>query len=100
MNNQNRTPLFDALVEYNRRKPAYFRVPGHRYENGINPILLEAVGDAVFSFDLTETPLLDDLHNATGPIREAEQLAADLWGADYTHFLVNGTTCGNAGDDS
>ncbi|HHX92920.1 MAG TPA: aminotransferase class V-fold PLP-dependent enzyme [Clostridiales bacterium] len=95
MNNQNRTPLFDALVEYNRRKPAYFRVPGHRYENGINPILLEAVGDAVFSFDLTETPLLDDLHNATGPIREAEQLAADLWGADYTHFLVNGTTCGN-----
>ena len=53
MNNQNTTPLFDALVEYNRRKPAYFRVPGHRYEKGINPILREAVGDAIFSFDLT-----------------------------------------------
>lgn len=95
MNNQNTTPLFDALVEYNRRKPAYFRVPGHRYEKGINPILREAVGDAIFSFDLTETPLLDDLHNATGPIHEAERLAAELWGADYSHFLVNGTTCGN-----
>ena len=55
----------------------------------------EAVGDGIFGFDLTETPLTDDLHNASGPIKEAEDLAADLWGADYTHFLVNGTTCGN-----
>ena len=95
MDDQNRTPLFDAIVEYNKRKPSYFRVPGHRYEKGISPILREAFGDAIFSFDLTETPLLDDLHHASGPIMEAEQLAAELWGADYTHFLVNGSTCGN-----
>lgn len=79
MNDQNRTPLFDAIVEYNKRKPSYFRVPGHRYEKGISPILREAVGDAIFSFDLTETPLLDDLHHASGAIMEAEQLAAELW---------------------
>lgn len=93
--NQQLTPLFSAIQEYNRRRPAYFRIPGHRYENGIDPLFREAVGDGIFCFDLTETPLTDDLHNASGAIREAETLAADLWGADYTHFLVNGTTCGN-----
>ena len=92
---QNRTPIFDAVREYDRRRPSYFRIPGHRYEKGIDPRWREAVGDAVFAFDLTETPLTDDLHNASGPIKEAENLAAELWGADYTHFLVNGSTCGN-----
>lgn len=95
MNNQERTPLFDTIVEYNKRKPSYFSIPGHRYEKGINPIWRESVGDAIFTFDLTETPMTDDLHHASGPIKEAEELAAELWGADYTHFLVNGSTCGN-----
>ena len=92
---QNLTPLFSAIKEYDRRRPSYFRIPGHRFENGIDPLFREAVGDAIFGFDLTETPLTDDLHNASGPIKEAEDLAAELWGADYTHFLVNGSTCGN-----
>jgi len=95
MKNQNQTPLFDAICEYNRRKPAYFRIPGHRYERGINQKWRDKVGDAIFGFDLTETPLTDDLHHAGGPIKEAENLASELWGSDYTHFLVNGTTCGN-----
>ena len=93
--NQNKTPLFDAIMEYDSKRPAYFRIPGHRYEKGINPKWREVVGDKIFEFDLTETPLCDDLHNASGAIKEAEDLAADLWGADYTHFLVNGSTCGN-----
>ncbi|MCQ2552534.1 MAG: aminotransferase class I/II-fold pyridoxal phosphate-dependent enzyme [Clostridia bacterium] len=92
---QNKTPLFSAIREYDQRRPSYFRIPGHRYENGIDPLFREAVGDGIFGFDLTETPLTDDLHNASGAIKEAEELAAELWGADYTHFLVNGTTCGN-----
>lgn len=92
---QTKTPLFDAIVEYGKKKPAYFRIPGHRYEKGINPKWREVVGDKIFSFDLTETPFCDDLHNASGAIKQAEELAAELWGADYTHFLVNGSTCGN-----
>ncbi|MBR0130921.1 MAG: arginine decarboxylase, partial [Firmicutes bacterium] len=92
---QNKTPLFDSIMEYNRLKPAYFRIPGHRYERGINPKWREAVGDAIFGFDLTETYLTDDLHNASTYIKEAEDLASELWGSDYTHFLVNGSTCGN-----
>ena len=95
MNNQKSAPLFDAIVDYNKRRPSYFCIPGHRYEKGINPMWRDIVGDAIFSFDLTETPLTDDLHHASGPIMEAEKLAAELWGADYTHFLVNGSTSGN-----
>ncbi len=95
MKDQNRAPLFEAINEYNRKRPAYFRIPGHRYEKGINPRWREAVGDAIFGYDLTETPMTDDLHNASGPIKESELLASELWGSDYTHFLVNGSTCGN-----
>ena len=92
---QDRTPLFDAVTGYSKKRPAYFRIPGHRFENGIDPRFREAVGDGIFRLDLTETPLTDDLHNASGAIKEAEDLASDLWGSDYTHFLVNGSTCGN-----
>ncbi|MBQ2041628.1 MAG: aminotransferase class I/II-fold pyridoxal phosphate-dependent enzyme [Firmicutes bacterium] len=92
---QDRTPLFDAVAAYSEQRPAYFRIPGHRFENGIDPKFREAVGDEIFKLDLTETPLTDDLHNASGAIKEAEDLAAELWGAEYTHFLVNGSTCGN-----
>ncbi|MEA4988129.1 MAG: aminotransferase class I/II-fold pyridoxal phosphate-dependent enzyme [Anaerovorax sp.] len=93
--NQKDIPLLDAIVKYNEKKPAYFCIPGHRYEKGINLRFREIVGDAVFSFDLTETPYMDDLHNAEGAIWEAEELAREVFGADDTHFLVNGTTCGN-----
>ena len=92
---QKRMPLYEAILEYNEKSPAFFHIPGHRYERGINETWREKVGDEIFKFDLSETPLTDDLHHASGPIKEAEQLAADLWGADYTHFLVNGSTCGN-----
>lgn len=93
--NQDKTPLFDAIMEFNERHPAYFRIPGHRFERGINQRWRDVVGDAIFRFDLTETPYTDDLHNAEGSIAEAQKLAAEVFHADQTYFLVNGTTCGN-----
>ena len=56
---------------------------------------LEVLGEKAFMSDLTEAEGLDDLHQPTGPIREAQEMAAELWGSDYCWFLVNGTTCGN-----
>jgi arginine/lysine/ornithine decarboxylase len=92
---QNKTPIFDAIMEYNRNEPAYFRIPGHRFERGISERWTSVVGGEIFRFDLTETPLLDDLHHPEGAIMEAERLAADVFGSDRCFFLVNGTTCGN-----
>ncbi len=93
--NQNKTPLFEAIMEYIKRKPAYFRIPGHRFERGISQRWKDVVGEEIFKFDLTETPLLDDLHNAEGSIREAQELASEVFGAEHSYFLINGTTCGN-----
>ncbi len=92
---QNRTPLFDAITEYVNRDPAYFRIPGHRGAAGINRKWTDIAGPEIFRMDLTETPLLDDLHNPSGAIAEAQGLAADFFGAERSWFLVNGTTCGN-----
>ena len=44
--------------------------------------------------DLTELPGLDDLHRPHGPIAAAQRLAAELFGAAATFFLVNGSTVG------
>lgn len=93
--NQNRTPLLDALVAYTEERPAYFKIPGHRYERGISPRWRQWTGDGVFRFDLTEAEGLDDLHCPRGVIREAQELTAEVFGARRSYFLVNGTTCGN-----
>lgn len=93
--NQKKTPLLDAIVEYTRERPVYFKIPGHRYEKGISPRWRQWTGDGIFRFDLTEAEGLDDLHCPEGVIKEAQELTAEVFGARETFFLVNGTTCGN-----
>ena len=92
---QNKAPIFEAAMKYAELRPAYFCVPGHRYENGPGSLLKEYAGDNIFKIDITETRITDDLHAPSGAIKEAQELAAELWGADQTYFLVNGSTCGN-----
>lgn len=92
---QARTPLIDAIRTYQNEKPAFFRIPGHRFERGVDGKALDLLGEAAYRADLTEAEGLDDLHQPTGPILEAEKLSADLFGSDRCWFLVNGTTCGN-----
>ena len=92
---QSKMPILEmtkAFVEENR---GYFCIPGHRFERGMNPALREQYGEGLYRYDLTETDNLDDLHHAEGPILEAQQLAAQLFGSERCFFLVNGTTCGN-----
>ncbi|MDC7125923.1 MAG: aminotransferase class I/II-fold pyridoxal phosphate-dependent enzyme, partial [Spirochaetales bacterium] len=88
-------PLFNALKTYASTSKGYFRIPGHRFERGVHPELLEFTGNNVFKLDVTETPLTDDLHHPDGVIAESQRIAAKAFGADETFFLVNGTTCGN-----
>ncbi len=92
---QSKTPIFEAALKYAALRPAYFCVPGHRYENGIDASFRAFAGDNIFQIDITETDITDDLHCPAGAIKEAQELAAKLWGADHTFFLINGSTCGN-----
>lgn len=96
MNEQQRqAPLFEAVTSYKNKRPAYFCIPGHRYEQGISREWREQVGDGIFGYDLTEAQGLDDLHAPEGAIQKAQQLMAGLYHAKESFFLVNGTTCGN-----
>ena len=95
MMNQDRTPLIDAMAAFIKRNPAFFRVPGHRFERGVDEKALALIGSRAFQADLTEAEGLDDLHHPAGAILESERLAAELYGSDRCWFLVNGTTSGN-----
>ncbi|WP_010094918.1 aminotransferase class I/II-fold pyridoxal phosphate-dependent enzyme [Ornithinibacillus scapharcae] len=92
--NQQRLPLFQKLMDFSKQNPASFHVPGHK--NGeVFLDLARDYYDTILPIDVTELTDLDDLHAPEGVIAEAEELAADYFGADHTFFLVGGSTAGN-----
>ena len=93
-NKQLKTPVIDMLKDFENKTEGYFCIPSHHRGTGTDEKFREIIGDTL-RYDLTETPLTDDLHEPEGAILEAQELAAELFGAKKTFFLVNGTTCAN-----
>lgn len=93
MKGQERAPLWEALTAHVAVGYTGFHVPGHKGRY-VPRELSAAWGQEVFSYDLTEVPGLDNLHAPEGAIEKAQQLAADLYGARRTFFLVGGTSAG------
>jgi arginine decarboxylase len=93
-NKKARAPIFDQMVLHHLQGHTSFHVPGHKNGTGIDPEAQEMFAP-LLSLDYTEIPSLDDLHRPEGIIREAQQLAAECFGAEQTFFLVNGSTVGN-----
>lgn len=89
-----KAPLYERLVAHHEQSRAAFHIPGHKSGRSFNPRGVEFYKE-MLKLDLTELPGLDDLHQPSGVIREAELLAAELFHAEQTFFLVNGTTAGN-----
>jgi arginine/lysine/ornithine decarboxylase len=94
---QSQTPLVDCLKSLSKQDRAAFFTPGHKQGQGMNSNFTEFLGNSVFKADLPELPELDNLFVPEGVIQEAQQLAAELFGAQQTWFLVNGSTCGIVG---
>ncbi|NBI29033.1 aminotransferase class I/II-fold pyridoxal phosphate-dependent enzyme [Chengkuizengella marina] len=92
MNQQHRTPLFTSLVKHAQKKPYQFHIPGHKTGEGMDEEFKDFIGNNALSIDLINIAPLDDLHQPTGIIQEAQQLAAEAFGADYTFFSVQGTS--------
>lgn len=90
--NQNETPLFDALMEYVNRETIPFHVPGHKKGHGIDEEFKNFIGENPFKIDVTVFKLVDSLHHPTGPIKKAQQLAADAYGSDASFFSIHGTS--------
>ena len=91
---QTRAPIYEALERFRRDRVVPFDVPGHKHGRG-NPELVQLLGERCVSIDVNSMKPLDNLCHPISVIREAEELAADAFGADRSFFLVNGTTCGN-----
>ena len=90
-NNQEKTPLLDALQEFKQMRMVPFDVPGHKRGKG-NPQLTEFLGEKCLTVDVNSMKMLDNLCHPISVIKEAEQLAAEAFGAAHAFFMVNGTT--------
>ncbi|HEY0828354.1 MAG TPA: aminotransferase class I/II-fold pyridoxal phosphate-dependent enzyme [Bacilli bacterium] len=90
--NQHLTPLFTALLEHAKHNPIQFHIPGHKKGVGMDPEFRNFMGENALSIDLINIAPLDDLHQPMGVIKEAQELAADAFNADYTFFCVQGTS--------
>lgn len=91
---QSKAPLYEALLHYEKEGKVSFHVPGHKDGKDFDKEGQERFSP-LLSIDGTEVNGLDDLHHPTGAIREAQLLAAEAFGADWTFFLVGGSTAGN-----
>ncbi|AIE59498.1 aminotransferase class I/II-fold pyridoxal phosphate-dependent enzyme [Bacillus methanolicus] len=89
---QSQTPLFSGLIKHAKKNPVQFHIPGHKKGAGIDPDFRNFIGDNALSIDLINIGPLDDLHQPKGIIKEAQDLAAEAFGADHTFFSVQGTS--------
>ena len=86
-------PLHRAARKVQKGNYLSFHVPLHGRGPGAPHLLWAGLGPSML-WDFTEVPPLDDLHRPTGAIHHAQCLAAQLFGAGKTYFLVNGATVG------
>ncbi|XP_060670955.1 uncharacterized protein LOC107418485 [Ziziphus jujuba] len=88
-------PLVNALKTKAEQNVASFHFPGHNRALAAPSSLTRLIGVEPFVHDLPNTlPELDNLFCPEGPILDAQQQAAKLFGSSETWFLVGGTTCG------
>lgn len=86
------TPLFSGLLEHAKKDPIQFHIPGHKKGAGMDTEFRNFIGDNALSIDLINIGPLDDLHAPKGIIKQAQDLAAEAFGADHTFFSVQGTS--------
>ena len=91
-----KAPIVEALKKAYENPTYQFHIPGHTTGSGTLPDFRKLVGKKALALDTTdEFDGLGTLHPATGPIKEAQELAAKAFGAKKTFFLLNGSTAGN-----
>ena len=96
-----RTPFFSALKSYSHRPTGVFHaLPISHGKSIVNSHWIHDMVDFYgLNIFLAETSAtcggLDSLLEPTGPLREAQQLAAETFGSKKTYFVTNGTSTAN-----
>ncbi len=88
---QKKAPVLEALNKLKHMRIVPFDVPGHKRGKG-NPELTDFLGEKCMSVDVNSMKLLDNLCHPVSVIKEAEEIAADAFGANHAFFMVGGTT--------
>ncbi len=88
---QTNAPIYEALRRFRRMRVVPFDVPGHKRGRG-NMELTEFLGEDCMSVDVNSMKPLDNLCHPVSVIRDAEELAAEAFGAASAFFMVGGTT--------
>ncbi len=88
---QNKAPIYEALEKFKKMRVVPFDVPGHKRGRG-NAELTEFFGEACMSIDVNSMKPLDNLCHPVSVIKEAEEIAAEAFGAENAFFMVGGTT--------
>ena len=91
MLDQSRAPILEALEEMKQNRLVPFDVPGHKHGKG-NPDLTHFLGEQCLAVDVNSMKMLDNLCHPVSVIKEAEELAAEAFGAAHAYFMVGGTT--------
>ncbi len=96
-----KTPFFGALVDYAEQGNQLWTCPGHNggmfySRSPVGRIFVEHLGQAIFRDDLDNSVLeMGDLLTHEGPALRAQQEAAEIFGAERTYFVLNGTSTSN-----
>ncbi len=94
-------PFFGALVEYAREYKYAWHTPGHMGGTGFlrspaGAAMFKFFGENVFRADLSiSVPELGSLLDHSGVTGDAERNSARVFGADYTYYVLNGTSTAN-----
>ncbi len=96
-----RTPFFSALKQYSHRPTGVFHALPISQGKSIvtSHWIKDMVGFYGLDIFMAETSAtcggLDSLLEPTGPLREAQHLAAKAFGSRHTYFVTNGTSTAN-----
>lgn len=88
---QENAPIYEALLRLKRMRVVPFDVPGHKRGRG-NRELTEFLGESCMEVDVNSMKPLDNLCHPVSVIKDAEELAAEAFGAANAFFMVGGTT--------
>lgn len=81
-------PLLEAMKAYREDHVYPLHTPGHKGGRGADEDLKDLLGENALLSDVSLMEELDDIHHPEGAIKDAETLAATLYGADRCFFGV------------
>ena len=89
-----KTLLWQALAAHVEKAPFSTHTPGHKSGHLIPSALKEAWGEAVWHYDLTEVPGLDNLAHPEAALKESMEEWARERECAYVQYLLGGTSLG------